>query len=61
MTLIKEHKGRRVLSNYNPDVLEKEIFRLTDELERVQRENNRLEARVDSFCARYGYDVEELN
>lgn len=49
MTLIKEHKGRRVLSNYNTDVLEKEIFRLTDELERVQRENDKLETRMEQI------------
>ena len=37
MTLIKEHKGKIILSNYNPDAVEKEIIRLTDELEQAQK------------------------
>jgi hypothetical protein len=54
MTLIKEYEGSdgrtgRYLKNYNLDVLEKEIFRLTDELERVQKENNRLQSKLNSI------------
>jgi len=38
-----------------------ELRNTQEKLKEVEKENNRLEARIDSFCARYGYDVEELN
>jgi hypothetical protein len=79
MTLIKEYEGSdgrtgRYLKNYNLDVLEKEIFRLTDELEQAQKENNRLQSKLNSitdittercyyfdkfYSSQYGYEKNE--
>ena len=42
MITIKEHNGKRVLSNYNYNAVEKEILRLTDELERTEEVINYL-------------------
>ena len=41
--------------------LNDKIASLIEDNIELKKENNRLEVQIDSFCARYGYDVEELN
>lgn len=49
MITIKEHNGKRVLSNYNYNAVEKEILRLTDELERTEEVINYLLKKIDTL------------
>ena len=49
MITIKEHNGKRVLSNYNYNAVEKEILRLTDELERTEEVINYLLKKIEEF------------